>query len=79
MGTESFFPQRLELRRLIANFRSECDSAALYQALAGIEERRKSVRQNLVHECLHCRTLIVPEGIGGCRRVIQKLQRQQAR
>jgi VIT1/CCC1 family predicted Fe2+/Mn2+ transporter len=37
MGTESFLLQRRELRRLIANFRSECDSAALYQALAGIE------------------------------------------
>lgn len=31
------YAQRRELRRFAANFRSECDSAALYQALADIE------------------------------------------
>jgi vacuolar iron transporter family protein len=29
--------RRRELRRIVGNFRSECDSAELYQALAGIE------------------------------------------
>ena len=37
MDGESFPLNRRERKRLVANFRSECDSAALYQALAGIE------------------------------------------
>lgn len=37
MAADSHRSQGRELRRLIANFRSECDSAELYQALAQIE------------------------------------------
>lgn len=39
IAARASFVERRELKRFIANYRSECASAALYEALAGIERR----------------------------------------